>query len=77
MRRVTCGSHAIDNVAGEAEGHQLRSVQEAALLKGHPKINVHNLSSLAVQQYVVAVPVSQANDVACMQAAIAFLLLCC
>ena len=63
----TCGAHAIHNVAGEAEGHQLRSVQEAPLLKGNPQINVHYLSRLAVQQYVVAVSVPQPNNVSCIQ----------
>ena len=63
---MTCCAHAIHYVACEAEVHQLWGVQEAALLKGHPQVNVHHLCSLAVQQYVVAVPVSQADDVTCM-----------
>lgn len=45
----TCGSHAINNVAGETEGHQLGCVQEAPLLESHPQVDVHHLSSLAVQ----------------------------
>ncbi len=40
---VTCGAHSVHDVAGEAEGHQLGRVQEPALLKRHPQINVHHL----------------------------------
>ena len=76
----TCSAHAIHDVAGEAEGHQLRCVQEAALLKGYPQVDVHHLSSLAVQQYVVAMPVSQPNDIPCIisysSAAVSFLDIC-
>lgn len=63
---MTCCAHAVHYVGGEAEGHQLWCVQEAALLEGHPQVNVHHLRGLAVQQNVVAVPVPQADDVTCM-----------
>lgn len=39
----TCGTHAINDVAREAEGHQLGCVEEAALLKRHAKVDVHHL----------------------------------
>ena len=43
----------------QAEGHNLRHTESQALVKDHIEVNVDNLSTAAVQQDVVQVPVTQ------------------
>ncbi len=61
----TGDAEAVDDVAGEAEGHHLGRRQEAALLEGDAQVDVHHVRRALVDQDVVAVPVPQPDDVTC------------
>ena len=55
--------HGILNVACEAERHRLRGGEDLALLEGHTQVNVHQLRRVAVDQDILGVTVTQAQDV--------------
>ena len=61
----TCDAHAVDDVTGEAEGHDFGRVQEPALLESDAQVYVHHLRAALVDEYVGAVPITQSYDVAC------------
>lgn len=61
----TCDTNAINKILRQPKWNQLRRVEKAPLLKGYPKVNVHNLSGTLVDEDVIQVPVAQANDVPC------------
>ena len=53
---LACGSHAIDDVTRQPEGHQLRCDEEPALLKGDAQVDVDHLCIALVDQQVGRVP---------------------
>jgi hypothetical protein len=55
----TGNAHAVNDVASEAERHQLGSGEKAALLEGHPEVYVDQLGPPLVDQDVLQVAVSQ------------------
>ncbi len=63
--RRTCDAHAVNDVTGEAEGHDFGRVQKPALLEGDAEVNVHNLRAALVDEYVGAVPIAESYDITC------------
>ena len=56
IKSLACGSHAVDDVTRQPERHQLRRVEEPALLKGDAQVDVHDLRIALVDQQVCRVP---------------------
>jgi hypothetical protein len=60
----TRDAHAVHQVLRQSEGHDLAHGQVEALVKEAAKVDVHDGPRRDVDQQVLAVPVSEAHDVA-------------